>query len=1152
MAEEEQEVAVRGEKLDDEAIEGVPANDVAESGASGNSRGSIEAVPGGQNDESKGEQKDGLGEQDAPPNAPVAPSNTSEAESKEEKKEDGAAAAETKEAEKGEGAANAPTPGPEEESKGKDDIDAATMTPRSLKRHQRKEARKKAKADREAARKKATEERKKKQEEMKKLSGKERDAARREIQQAADKTRAEQEQERQADWAVQEAAREEKKVDKATEEYMKKKELERQEAERKRKEAEAIQNAIKSAVREGDRYSSKCQMSVKKVGTYAWTGWHNRFISLGYREFRVYKKKKHLEPGQTIYVAPGSLIRYIPKLQPWGDGPIHHNNLEIVIATHEKNDAKKGLVQGKTARERHRNSKKIKPGEKQQRHVLRIRLSFPSEKIVIRWMFALIEFIPSVFSLLQNNRSPIMDQVRGEVVEEAMAGKVKLERKGKHDDLRSFLTAYGEDEQYIGRRRLMKDLYLTNLVDPDIERVLRSWPRSLALFLKPKHFKHEFETLTKSKNIFARASWDHLVAYTGLSRAMARESMNKDTTRLEMLNASETRRKAELEKIAVQRELRMAREKKEAKEQERQKAIALKRKQKAMADAAREEAERLKREAKLVVPHTHLHVKIPDANPTGDAYCPVCRQLAWQTQHDQWQSTEKTARNRFDKMVREAHGLEETCRMTFDLQQKKAWLLPGTKEEKRLVVKDEKRRRKKYDRTRQKKLKKENGRRAGWNKADDRYRKEELKRRDHEDKVVRHYRTVRSYYLQAIVKFRDRGTVRRFLWQNILDPVHIISTSAMRHHVFDEALESFFMINIIACESQVNVDQVVGRTESLRLKTLGTRCTGLVRVRDAFVQASEGHLGSRGFTILIINEFCPRGNLRDAVINAPSGADPVSELEMLHWAHSVALALAHMHNVKHGNDGEVVHGNIQPSNILLTANKGAKLGDFPFPRTPDILNLRNLSKAKDIWDFGCTFYSLMTKGAIVQLDIKGRLKLPIDRLLRTVPVRFGSCLREVLSLCLRTNERKRGTAAEIFQRVDTEIKNREEERLKREFRLLLLQKCLNLMLDGNDGVISKNLFYKRLSDGNDLRFTGILGQDHLLVPLLNVAKYEPIVKRTKTAKEGFINCTEILEIMEQAEATRRREEAAKKREAELAARFEMEAVSGDVAMNKFA
>eukprot|EP00945_MAST-04E_sp_MAST-4E-sp1_P002364 g2364.t1 len=38
MAEEEQEVAVRGEKLDDEAIEGVPANDVAESGASGNSR----------------------------------------------------------------------------------------------------------------------------------------------------------------------------------------------------------------------------------------------------------------------------------------------------------------------------------------------------------------------------------------------------------------------------------------------------------------------------------------------------------------------------------------------------------------------------------------------------------------------------------------------------------------------------------------------------------------------------------------------------------------------------------------------------------------------------------------------------------------------------------------------------------------------------------------------------------------------------------------------------------------------------------------------------------------------------------------------------------------------------------------------------------
>jgi len=450
-------------------------------------------------------------------------------------------------------------------SEQKDDIDITTMSPRSLKRHNQAVARKKAKADREAARKKATEERKKKQEDLKKLSGKERDEARRAIQKQADKAREEQDKERQADWAVQDAAREEVKVDKSVEEYMKKKELERAEAARKKKEEDERLARITNAVQDGDRYSSKAQVSIKKVGTYAWTGWHSRYISLGYRELRIYKKKKHTDPGATVYIAPGSLVRYIPKLQPWGEGPIHMNNLEFMVTTHEKNDAKQGLVVGKTERDRHRTCRKIKPDEKQQKNVLRLRLSFATERIVIRWMFALIEFIPSVFSLLQNNRSPIMDEVRADVVEEAVAGKVKLERMAKHADLQTFLHDYGDDGRYIGRKRLMKDLYLTEM-DPDNERILKEWPKSLGQFLYPKQFKAGFQALVKSDNIFSRATWDHLVAYTGLSASLARAGMNQDSTRHEMLSASETIRKAELEQIALSRRLREERQKKEAAE----------------------------------------------------------------------------------------------------------------------------------------------------------------------------------------------------------------------------------------------------------------------------------------------------------------------------------------------------------------------------------------------------------------------------------------------------------------------------------------------------------------------------------------------------------------------------------------------------------
>ena len=125
--------------------------------------------------------------------------------------------------------------------------------------------------------------------------------------------REEQAKERQADFAIQDAAKEEKKVDKATLEYLKKKEIEREIAEQKRKEEAERLARITTAVRDGDRFHSRCQISIKKIGTFAYGTWHKRFVSLGYREFRLYKKKKHTDPGMSIYIGPGSLVRYVPK-----------------------------------------------------------------------------------------------------------------------------------------------------------------------------------------------------------------------------------------------------------------------------------------------------------------------------------------------------------------------------------------------------------------------------------------------------------------------------------------------------------------------------------------------------------------------------------------------------------------------------------------------------------------------------------------------------------------------------------------------------------------------------------------------------------------------------------------------------------------------
>ena len=111
---------------------------------------------------------------------------------------------------------------------------------------------------------------------------------------------------------------------------------------------------------------------------------------------------------------------------------------------------------------------------------------------------------------------------------------------------------------------------------------------------------------------------------------------------------------------------------KEKEEEERQRKIAMERKKKAIAQAAEEEAERLKRESKMIIPHDHMFIKVELANPTGDAYCPLCRQLAWQKQHDAWQKVEKDRRNVFNTKLSDALEEETACRMTYDLQQKKA------------------------------------------------------------------------------------------------------------------------------------------------------------------------------------------------------------------------------------------------------------------------------------------------------------------------------------------------------------------------------------------------------------------------------------------------------------------------------------------------
>ena len=202
------------------------------------------------------------------------------------------------------------------------------MTPRSLKRHEKKKARAEAKAKRDAERAKAKAERDATKAAMKGLDGKARDELRRKMAEDADKKRKEAQMQRQIDRAAEAAmtnpsgAKVELSADVIA--FQKKRKLE--EERRRVEEAEAAEEArlaaeadarITCAHQENDRVSSQVRIQISRSGTQ-WGRWHSRYVSLGYRELRVYQRYADRKPKLKFRIPVGSVCRYIPVLKSNG------------------------------------------------------------------------------------------------------------------------------------------------------------------------------------------------------------------------------------------------------------------------------------------------------------------------------------------------------------------------------------------------------------------------------------------------------------------------------------------------------------------------------------------------------------------------------------------------------------------------------------------------------------------------------------------------------------------------------------------------------------------------------------------------------------------------------------------------------------------
>ena len=75
-------------------------------------------------------------------------------------------------------------------------------------------------------------------------------------------------------------------------------------------------------------------------------------------------------------------------------------------------------------------------------------------------------------------------------------------------------------------------------------------------------------------------------------------------------------------------------------------------------------------------------------------------------------------------------------------------------------------------------------------------------------------------------------------------------------------------------------------------------------------------------TVYIIMELCPNGDLRAAIKAQKDAGQPFSDGKLIIWFSQMLGAVVYLHNNK------IIHRDIKPQNILLTANFAIKLTDF--------------------------------------------------------------------------------------------------------------------------------------------------------------------------------------------------------------------------------
>lgn len=191
--------------------------------------------------------------------------------------------------------------------------------------------------------------------------------------------------------------------------------------------------------------------------------------------------------------------------------------------------------------------------------------------------------------------------------------------------------------------------------------------------------------------------------------------------------------------------------------------------------------------------------------------------------------------------------------------------------------------------------------------------------------------------------------------------------------------DSIFVLKRCKLDNISEADDLL--LEAKHLRTLSHR--NIVQFHDDFlhIEYQNGQIEPMVFVIIIM-EFCQRGDLKNLIDNRFYSKNPFSKEEIIDILMQLGEGLSYLH---HKN---IIHRDIKSQNIFFTQDHLLRIGDFGLAKklrkkklntnmtrvgtesymAPEVIRNKNYGLPADMWSLGCVIEEICTLNFIWQYD----------------------------------------------------------------------------------------------------------------------------------------------------------------------------------------